>query len=406
MNKHFYLASGERRPFTVIDTVKIARRPLNRQAPLKHIKKRARVAAGGLLAVNTNPDRGDIHAPFDGVVTEVTSSYVEIEYSPLPPPQSAPEPAADEEGKPARPKEDIPAPVEPVSLEGLDAPALMQALKSLGISTRFFHNPCDIFIINGLNTEPGIWFVHELLESQIPVLQAGFDLLRRLSPARRFILAVPTGCTAALEGAASYQVEPVYPGTLRMPLIRKILGNIDYDGVGFARLFRLYQMGRVALSGLPVSHTAITVLGKNYIAPLGTTLEHFFDLEGVRPGEGDSIILGGLMRGSALAGPHRGIGRPDEAVQLMKKGSMPYLEDNPCINCGLCVEVCPVRLRPNMLSRYAECRQYEGCRKERLDLCVECGMCGYVCPSCRPMQQYFRMAKFNLGIRSLQHLAG
>ena len=61
-----------------------------------------------------------------------------------------------------------------------------------------------------------------------------------------------------------------------------------------------------------------------------------------------------------------------------------------------------MRLRPNMLSRYSEFGQYERCRGEYIDACIECGMCGYVCPARRPMQQFFRMAKLNLGITSRQ----
>jgi electron transport complex protein RnfC len=401
----FDLTPEERLPFTVLTEkdVPLVRRPLIKQSPLKSIKKRARVAKGSLLAVNVNPDRGDIHSPIDGIVRDVTPRYVEIEYDPLPARDAAPAPSGEDAAKPA---EDIPDKVEPVSLDGLDSAALAAALKKLGVTTKFFTKPCDVFIINGLSTEPGVRFVPELLASQLDILQAGFNLLRRLNPAKNFILVTPPGCEAKLQGASVYQAPAIYPYTLRMPLVRRILGQDDAENVGFTRLFRLHQMGQVAVSGLPLTRMAITVMGKNYLAPLGTPLETFFDLHGITPEEGDTVILGGLMRGSAMATLHRGIGRPDEGVQFIKKGSMPYLQDNPCFHCGSCVNVCPMRLRPNMLSRYAQYRDYAGCRKQHLDLCIECGMCGYVCPACRPMQQYFRMAKFNLGIPSLQHLAG
>jgi electron transport complex protein RnfC len=394
----FDLSPDERRPFTVLEGVTLVRRLLHNQKPLAHVKKRARIPKGGLLAVLVSPARGDIHSPFDGIIKDVTPRYVEIEYDPLPP---KPEPTPD--GKPI---EEIPDPVQPVSFEGLDAAELAKTLKTLGVSTRFFTKPCDVFIINALNTEPGVNFVPELLESRLPTLQAGFELLRRLSPASNFIMAVPPGCTAKLDGVVNYETPPVYPKTLRLPLVRKILGRETDENVGFARLFRLHQMGEVALTGLPLAQMAITVLGNNYLAPLGTPMEKFFEVLGVVPEEGDTVILGGLMRGGAMANLRRGIDKLDDGIQFIKKDSMPYLQDSPCYHCGSCVNVCPMRLRPNMLSRYAQFRQYEGCRKERLDLCIECGMCGYVCPACRPMQQYFRMAKFNLGIPSLQHLAG
>ena len=142
------------------------------------------------------------------------------------------------------------------------------------------------------------------------------------------------------------------------------------------------------------------------MGPRGATGATLLGRGGLTRGGGDWVGRGGGMRGHAMAGLHRGIGKNDEALQMFKKNSMPKLEDNPCIGCGACVDACPMRLRPNMLSRYAEFRQYEGCRKEHLEICIECGMCGYVCPACRPMQQYFRMAKFNLGMSSRQNIAG
>lgn len=410
MDKRFILAPTERCPITVLDSVPFVRLPLNGQVALKHIKKRSRVAKGTPLSENSNPERGDLHAPFDAIVKEVTSTFIEMEYSPLPlassQPKAAEQPAA-EDGKPAvKNAETLPEPVLPIPLNGLETKELHATLKCLGISTENFTKPCEIFIINGLNPEPGMLYTQELLAGHMPVLEAGFNLLRRLITPQRFVLALPEGSNASLEGAASFHVKPVYPISLRKPLIRAITGKEKEEHVGFVRLHELFKLGLVAESGLPLTRTIITVLGKNYIAPLGTTLETFFELAGVPYEEGDSVVMGGAMRGQAMSSLHRGIGKSDEAVQLFKKNSMPKLEDNPCIGCGACVDACPVRLRPNMLSRYAEFRQYEGCRKEHLEICIECGMCGYVCPACRPMQQYFRMAKFNLGMKSRQNVVG
>lgn len=408
MDKRFILSPTERCPITVLDSVPFVRLPLNGQVALKHIKKRSRIAKGTLLSVNSSSERGDLHAPFDAVVKEVTSTFIEMEYAPLTPSSGneAAGQASAGEATGAKDAETIPDPVAPVSLDGLETKALHAALKSLGISTENFTKPCEIFIINGLNPEPGMRYTQELLDEHMPVLEAGFAILRRLISPQRFILALPEGSKARLEGAAPFHVKPVYPISLRKPLVRAITGKEREEHVGFVRLHELFKLGLVAESGLPLTHTVLTALGKNYIAPLGTTLETFFELAGILHEEGDSVVLGGAMRGHAMSSLHRGIGKNDEAVQLFKKNSMPKLEDNPCIGCGACVDACPVRLRPNMLSRYAEFRQYEGCRKEHLEICIECGMCGYVCPACRPMQQYFRMAKFNLGMKSRQNVAG
>jgi electron transport complex protein RnfC len=67
-----------------------------------------------------------------------------------------------------------------------------------------------------------------------------------------------------------------------------------------------------------------------------------------------------------------------------------------CINCGLCVRVCPVNLVPGMLSLYCAKDRFETAERQGLLSCLECGCCDYVCPSRRPLVHLFRHAKQQL----------
>lgn len=393
MDRRFTLVPDAPCPITVLDDVKLVRLQFGERTLLKSVKKRARVAKGALLAEHTSPNVGDMHASLDGVIKDVTSTFVEIEYEAPPPLSEGAEAAGD----------DLAQPVRPVSFDGLDEIELGKTLKRLGVALRPFTRPCDLFIINCINPEPGMLYTQELLASYMPVLEAGLAMLPRLNNAPEYVLAVPQGSNAILEGTRSQQVEAVYPNSLARPLIRAITGGEKTSHITLVRLHNLFQLGLVALTGLPQTDTVATVFGKNYYAPLGTPVQTFLALQGLTTGPGDSVILGGAMRGVAISGMRRGLRKTDDAIQLIRRGNRPELADNPCINCGACVYVCPMRLRPNMLSRYAEFEQYESCRKEFLGTCIECGMCGWVCPACRPMQQYFRMAKLHLGMSTFQH---
>ena len=390
MKKFFTLVPPDRRPIWVLDDVTVVRLPLGEHEPVKEAKKRTQVAAGTLLAVHSSPNVGDIHSPLYGVIKDVTSAYIEIEGTPAPPQ--------------AKEGETTVAPPEPVDLNAPeDHHALCAALKSLGIAVRPFTRPCELFIINGLNPEPGMLHTQELLREYVDVLNAGVAMARRLNGGKpRFILALPNGSVASLEGVANRQVEPKYPISLARPLIRKLTGKESSAGVTLVRLHSIFTLGLVASSGLPLTKTVVTVQGNNFFTPVGTPLKTLFTAARTHFAPGDSVVIGGAMRGRAVAGVDIGIGKDDEAVMLLRKGETAGLKDNPCIGCGACVHVCPMRLRPNMLSRYSEFGQYERCRGEYIDACIECGMCGYVCPARRPMQQFFRMAKLNLGITSRQ----
>lgn len=400
MDRRFHLAPEGRHPIIVLDDVTLVRLPLWDRVPVKAAKKRAEVAEGNPVALHPSPNVGDQHSPFDGVIKDVTSTFIEIERVPSPGQDGAP---PQEGGKEAGLGEGLAQKVEPVSFDGLDTLELCNLLKTLGIHIRPFTRPCDTFIINALNPEPGMLYTQELLASYMPVLEAGFALLKRLNGAPRFVLAVPSGSSAVLDGAETRHINPVYPISLARNLIRAITGKEDTSRVSLVRLHPLFQLGLVAQSGLPLTRTVTTAFGNNYLLPLGTPVQTLLDKAGVVPAPGDSVVLGGLMRGVAISGLRRGVRKVDDAMQFVRGDARPSFADNPCINCGACVQVCPMRLRPNMLSRYAEFGMYDNCRKEYIETCIECGMCGYICPECRPMQQYFRMAKHNLGLSSLQH---
>ncbi|MDR0338912.1 MAG: 4Fe-4S dicluster domain-containing protein [Desulfovibrio sp.] len=405
MDRRFLLSPAERCPIIVLDDITLVRLPIGDHALLKTVKKRAKVAAGALLARHSSPNVGDFHSPFDGVIKDITGTFIEIEYEAPPPPAQAVAEGA--EGAPpakAPVEDDISAKVEPRSLDGFDAVALGRLLKELGVDIRPFTRPCDLFIINAINPEPGMVYAEELLRSYMPVVEAGFAMLRRLNDAPKFVLALPSGSNARLEGASSHTVRPEYPISLARPLIKAITGREDTSRVTLVRLLAVFQLGLVARSGLPLTHTVATAFGNNVFAPLGTPVSTLLEKAALKPVEGDSVILGGAMRGVAISGLRRGLRKIDDALGLIRKGSKPDLSDNPCINCGACVSVCPMRLRPNMLSRYAEFGLYDFCRKEYIETCIECGMCGHICPSCRPMQQHFRMAKHCLGLHTFQHV--
>ena len=413
MDKRFFLSPEERRPITVLDNVTVVRLPLGEHVPLKSVKKRSKVAENALVATHPSPNVGDLHAPFAGVVKELTSTYIEIEYD-APAQTTAPEQFETAEQAAAKivapgktgagtSEPDPTAPVAPLSFDGLDPLALAGQLKRLGVSPRPFTRACDLFIINCLNPEPGMLYADELLAEYKPVLEAGIALIRRLNEAPRFVLVLPQASSFTMEGLETRHLKPVYPISLARPMIRAVTGQEDTSNVTLVRLHAVFQLGLVAGSGLPLTRSVTTAFGKNYFAPLGTPVSTLLGLSGQTLAPGDSVILGGAMRGVSISGVRRGFRKEDDAIVLVKKGSRPPLEDNPCINCGACVNVCPMRLRPNMLSRYAEFEQYEDCRTEYLDVCIECGMCGYICPTCRPMQQLFRMAKDRLGMRTLQH---
>jgi Na(+)-translocating NADH:ubiquinone oxidoreductase A subunit len=73
-----------------------------------------------------------------------------------------------------------------------------------------------------------------------------------------------------------------------------------------------------------------------------------------------------------------------------------YGEERPCIQCGYCEQVCPVRIIPSMLDRYAKVATNEILLRYGIFNCIDCNLCSYVCPSKIPLATNLKNAKARL----------
>ncbi len=74
-------------------------------------------------------------------------------------------------------------------------------------------------------------------------------------------------------------------------------------------------------------------------------------------------------------------------------------EERPCINCGYCEDVCPVRILPHLLSKYIRAGIIdETLMNLRVFNCIECGLCSYLCPSKIPLARHIKEGQEKLTI--------
>jgi len=68
-------------------------------------------------------------------------------------------------------------------------------------------------------------------------------------------------------------------------------------------------------------------------------------------------------------------------------------ERRPCIQCGYCLEVCPVSIIPAYLNRRITLGINETLMQYGIFNCIDCNLCSYVCPSKIPIAKNIRNAK-------------
>lgn len=356
------------------------------------VKKKAKVYAGMLLAEHPAPTKGDLFASISGVITDITERSIFVTASDDFNPEVNPEAA-----------EKAAAAMTPVDLlaEGLEGDALRLALKKLGVNTRSLGRKCETLIINALNPDPGVTWAEPMLGIHITHLRLGMELHRRMMQAKEVILALPEGSTIKYEGIKIAHVPATYPNSLDKLVVKAVMGVENPEGVGVVGLHNIWSLGRVGHTGLPLTESVVTVANAqksiNYIVRDGSTIGELLEFADITPKEADLVVRGGPLRGESVDDLARSTTKGTYGLFVVENGTLPPMKGHSqCVNCGACDLVCPARISPSKLSRYAEFALHDRCRAEYIDACLECGLCGYVCPARRPVLQYIRLSKQKL----------
>jgi electron transport complex protein RnfC len=202
-----------------------------------------------------------------------------------------------------------------------------------------------------------------------------------------------------------------FPIGLAIPVIKAALGRevpVPYGhprdvGVALYDMNTAIAVGRAVSTQLPQVDSLITVGGgampKEGIVKvrIGTSIGDVIESLGGFSTPPAKIIIGGPMTGMAHYDLTIPITKETDGLFALTHDEIQLSGDyRQCINCGLCVKVCPVNLLPGVLSLYCAKDKFDMAETDGLFQCIECGCCDYVCPSRRPMVHLFRHAKHQL----------
>jgi len=146
----------------------------------------------------------------------------------------------------------------------------------------------------------------------------------------------------------------------------------------------------------------ITVTGpgvrepKNVRAPIGTLLNDLVKFCGGLHEDTTRVIAGGPMMGRALPRLDLPVIKGLNGLLLLTGRGTFERGYGPCIQCGRCIESCPLGLEPDQVSIRVEVGKNLETEPFGAGDCYECGCCTYVCPSERPLLQFMQVAKASL----------
>jgi electron transport complex protein RnfC len=278
--------------------------------------------------------------------------------------------------------------------------------------------PIRVLVVCGVDADLLVVTNQFAVRNRAAEIKKGLSVLKQITGVERIVVALPSDIVQNFGsiGADAVGVAPEYPSGVPRMVAAAALGepvpagtSLAEAGIVLMSAEAVAAVGSAVETGRPPVEKVVTVVdkdgGKRLAAvALGTPIRHILATAGVETEDGDRIILGGPMTGSAIYSEDHPVGPETDAVMIQASGDVARTSDYPCINCGECIRACPVNIPVNMLVRFLEAGKYEeGEDLYDLDACVECGLCSFVCVSRIPIFQYIRLAKYELSrMRSVE----
>ena len=188
----------------------------------------------------------------------------------------------------------------------------------------------------------------------------------------------------------------------------------DLDtGTVFTSVDAIIETSEAINQGKPLIEGYISVLGpgiqtpKNLRVRIGTPLKDIIDACGGFKGKPGRVVLGNPLNGMAQFSLDRPVLKDTHYLWVQPEEQVVKERYRACINCGDCVDACPMQLMPNFLGRFCEfCKYEEAAKQYDLFTCIECGLCAYVCPSRRPLIHFIKLGKRELSNREKENVGG
>ena len=291
--------------------------------------------------------------------------------------------------------------------------------------------PVDTLIVNGAECEPYLTCDYRLMLEKADEIVRGARYVASALGVNKIIIAIEANKPDCIKKFEEYEdIQPViltkkYPMGGEKQLIYSVtgkkvnLGKLPADvGVIVQNVATCYAVCEAVESGKPLIERVVTVSGqgikqpKNLWVKLGTPVKDIVEFCGgeitviEKNADGEVVevsvspkkaVLGGPMTGTAFASYDVYTHKTTSGILLLTDGEAAAEEPTPCLNCGMCADVCPMHLMPMNTAFYSAAGDFEAAQKYGNVLsCIECGACEYICPAKRPLIQAIRKTKAEL----------
>ena len=274
----------------------------------------------------------------------------------------------------------------------------------------------ELLIVNGAECEPYLTSDHRAMVERPDSVMFGTRIMMQALGVKRAVIGIENNkpdAVAALTRALPADLditvralEVKYPQGAEKMLINTLVGREVPSGklpvnvgVVVQNVGTLACIAEVFETGLPLIERIVTVSGHgvvrpaNLIVPVGTRIRDVLEFCGGLTSDAAEVVLGGPMMGIAQPDLDAPVIKGTTGIVVLTEADVASRRVYPCIQCGHCLDACPVFLNPSQLGQYAQAGRLDDMAAANLSDCMLCGSCSYVCPSNIPLAQMFSLSK-------------
>ncbi|HEX6062919.1 MAG TPA: electron transport complex subunit RsxC [Longimicrobiales bacterium] len=274
----------------------------------------------------------------------------------------------------------------------------------------------EVLIVNAAECEPYLTSDHRVMVEYPERVLKGTRIMMHALGVQRAVIGIEKNKPDAIEILrkalpldADITVLPLtvkYPQGAEKMLIKALTGREVQSGKLPASVGAIVQnvgtlacIAEVFETGLPLVERIVTVTGpgirkpSNLIIPVGTRLREVIDFCGGLTDDAAEILFGGPMMGIPQPELDVPVIKGTSGIVVLTRKQLERRRTMPCIQCGRCLDACPMFLNPSRLGMLAQAGRTEEMQDEHLADCMLCGSCSYVCPSSIPLAQMFSLSK-------------
>ncbi len=252
-------------------------------------------------------------------------------------------------------------------------------------------------IINAVEGEPYMTADFSVLNSYTSEILEAIDALIEIFKIEEAIIVLKNYNQKAISDLKEYMgsytkikvktVKDIYPIGYEKSLI-KALFNINIKtnpiekGILVNNISTIYDIYKVLKYQKPITERIMTISGEgikkpqNVLVKEGVLISEIIKQIGGYKFKKGLLVVNGPMIGKTLETDNVAVTKQVFGIVFLKDVKC-KIED--CINCGKCVNICPVRISPIEIMKNK--KNPSKLKKLKPEKCIKCGLCSYICPS-------------------------